>query len=98
MSLSSFFEKRGKKIPQQQELSALFAPEQNLKFKELKEDENASKPVHLPPAEKKEEPENLEATLFVGNVPLAVERKELRKIFSRYGKVEKVWFRSVPVE
>lgn len=50
MSLSSFFEKRGKKISQQQELSALFAPEQNLKFKELKEDENASKPVHLPPA------------------------------------------------
>ena len=34
-------------------------------------------------------------TCFVGNIPLDVSSKQLKKLFGEYGKIEKVWFRSV---
>jgi RNA recognition motif-containing protein len=34
-------------------------------------------------------------TCFVGNLPLDTNAKVLRQLFSKSGKVEKVWFRSV---
>lgn len=34
-------------------------------------------------------------TCFVGNIPLDTTPKQLRKLFSKYGTIEKVWFRSV---
>ena len=34
-------------------------------------------------------------TCFVGNLPLEATAKQLRSLFSKHGKVEKVWFRSV---
>lgn len=37
-------------------------------------------------------------TIFVGNVSLEASRKKVEKYFSKFGKVEKVWERSVPVE
>jgi nucleolar protein 12 len=40
----------------------------------------------------------LESTIFVGNIPLTITRKHLKKFFQEYGKIVKVWFRSVPVE
>ena len=36
-------------------------------------------------------------TIFVGNVSLEANRKKVEKYFSKFGKVEKVWERSVPV-
>lgn len=47
---------------------------------------------------KNNEPENLDATIFVGNVPLECTHGKLKKFFESYGKVEKVWFRSIPLE
>uniref|UniRef100_A0A061SHY7 Nucleolar protein 12 n=1 Tax=Tetraselmis sp. GSL018 TaxID=582737 RepID=A0A061SHY7_9CHLO len=45
---------------------------------------------------KKEVP--LEATLFVGNVPLSCTKKNLKTLFRRFGKVVSVRVRSVPVK
>lgn len=97
MSLSSFFEKRGKKEQPEQVMSSLFSEKQSKKFKELKEEEKPTV-VYLPPEPKKDEPENLDAAIFVGNVPLSFKQKDLRNMFSQYGTIEKIWFRSVPVE
>lgn len=97
-SLSSFFEKRGKKTEQPSALGNLFQGEQTQKYQNLVDDPEKDKPVHLPPEPKKEEPEDLESTIFVGNVPLNISRKHLKKFFQDYGKITKVWFRSVPVE
>ncbi|ELR24621.1 RNA recognition motif domain containing protein [Acanthamoeba castellanii str. Neff] len=41
-------------------------------------------------AEKKKE-----CTIFVGNVPVTVTKKELRRIFAPYGKIQSIRFRSV---
>jgi len=37
-------------------------------------------------------------TLFVGNVPLSATRKSLKKLFAKYGAVESVRIRSLPVK
>lgn len=37
-------------------------------------------------------------TVFVGNVPVNANKNSLVKIFRPFGKIEKVWIRSVPVE
>lgn len=37
-------------------------------------------------------------TLFVGNVSLGTEKKEITRLFKRFGGLEKMWTRSVPVE
>ena len=34
-------------------------------------------------------------TCFVGNLPLYTTAKQLRQLFGKHGKVDKVWFRSV---
>ena len=34
----------------------------------------------------------------MGNVPVNCTRKDLKKLFGQWGKIDKVWFRSVPVE
>lgn len=39
--------------------------------------------------------ERRERTVFVGNVPLVSTRKQLEKLFSKHGQVEKIWFRSI---
>jgi RNA recognition motif-containing protein len=39
--------------------------------------------------------ERKQRTLFVGNVPLDANLKQIKKLFKVHGKVEKVWFRSV---
>ncbi|KAK9812953.1 hypothetical protein WJX72_006275 [[Myrmecia] bisecta] len=45
-----------------------------------------------------EDPEKLQRTVFVGNLPLATKRKALTKLFSQYGTVQSVRLRSVPVK
>ena len=45
-----------------------------------------------------EEEENLQTTIFVGNVPLTSNHKEIKKYFSQFGVVVKVWFRSIPTQ
>ena len=44
--------------------------------------------------------ERKERTVFVGNVPLDASSKQVKKIFKELGKesIEKVWFRSHPIE
>ena len=37
-------------------------------------------------------------TVFVGNVPLDVNKHDIAAEFGKYGTVEKVWKRSVPVD
>ena len=54
MSLSSFFEKRGKKNQPEQAMTTLFSEKQSKKFKELKEEEKPSHVVYLPPEPKKD--------------------------------------------
>lgn len=41
--------------------------------------------------------ERLDRTIFVGNVPVAATRKELKSFFGKYGAIESVRLRSVPV-
>lgn len=43
-------------------------------------------------------PEELSRTVFVGNVPLAVNKMKFKKFFNKYGKVESVRFRCPPVK
>ncbi|CAH2058998.1 unnamed protein product, partial [Iphiclides podalirius] len=43
--------------------------------------------------------EQIKRTLFVGNVPFSVKcKKEIKKIFSKYGQIETVRIRTVPVK
>jgi len=64
----------------------------------------AATPVKAdPPASKKgqplikpKDPEQERRTVFVGNLPLAVAREAVRKLFLQYGAVESVRFRSAP--
>ncbi|XP_078350634.1 RNA-binding protein 34-like isoform X1 [Oculina patagonica] len=44
--------------------------------------------------EVEEDPERLARTVFVGNLPVTFTRKKLKKLFSSYGDVESVRFRS----
>ena len=37
-------------------------------------------------------------TLFVGNVSLKSDKRELGKMFKKFGKIEKIWERNVPVD
>ncbi|CAH1406519.1 unnamed protein product [Nezara viridula] len=52
-------------------------------------------PISAVPSAELEEREN--RTIFIGNLPKTVERHELRKWFSRFGKVECVRLRSAPL-
>jgi RNA recognition motif-containing protein len=40
--------------------------------------------------------ERKKRTIFVGNIPLDLPAKKLWHIFKNWGKVEKIWFRSIP--
>lgn len=95
-SLANLFQQRSKH--KQSAIGQLFRKEEIQKYEKLEEDPNPQQPVYLKPEPKKEEPEDLEATIFVGNVPLTYTHKNLRKILGEYGKISKIWFRSVPVE
>lgn len=39
-----------------------------------------------------------ERTIFVGNVAIATKKNQIMKMFETYGKIEKIWLRSVPVD
>ncbi|XP_060807013.1 RNA-binding protein 34 [Amyelois transitella] len=66
------------------------------------EEASTSKNVMLEKAEKTKEPvsdDEVRRTLFVGNVPYTKKcKKELKKIFSKYGTIETVRIRTVPVK
>lgn len=34
----------------------------------------------------------------MGNVPLDVDRRQIKKIFTAHGEIEKIWFRSIATE
>ena len=46
---------------------------------------------------KKDDPERLSRTVFVGNIPISATRKDLKKFFAKYGEIESVRLRSVPI-
>ena len=60
----------------------------------------AAKPPTPPPAPTAAPPDKPreERLIFVGNVPISFKKKAVKKLFSEYGMVEKVWERSVPVD
>lgn len=35
--------------------------------------------------------------VFIGNISIDMSKKEIIKYFKQYGKIEKIWIRSVPV-
>lgn len=43
----------------------------------------------------KNDPEKMSRTLFVGNVPIETKEKELKRLFTPYGRVESLRFRSI---
>ncbi|CAD8101819.1 unnamed protein product [Paramecium primaurelia] len=42
--------------------------------------------------------DRIRRTLFVGNVSINAKKNDIRKLFTQYGEIEKVWFRSIPVD
>lgn len=46
----------------------------------------------------KEDLERDKRTIFVGNVPIDSDKKSIIKHFKEYGKVEKMWVRSLPTD
>ena len=46
----------------------------------------------------KQNNERSKRIIFVGNIPTTATKKELIKNFSKYGKLKKIWLRSVPVD
>ncbi|XP_068894351.1 RNA-binding protein 34 isoform X2 [Tenebrio molitor] len=61
--------------------------------------ENGERPVKLKKRNRKnrDDPESLSRTIFVGNVPIGSESKNLVAFFKKYGKVESARIRGVPV-
>ena len=44
------------------------------------------------------DPDRDQKIIFIGNVPLECEKKDINNVFKEYGKIEKIWFRSVPID
>nr|CAI5854789.1 unnamed protein product [Callosobruchus analis] len=42
-------------------------------------------------------PDNEARTIFVGNVPMKAEKKQIKKLFKKYGPIESLRFRGIPV-
>lgn len=46
----------------------------------------------------KENTDREERIIFVGNIGLDVHKKDILKFFKNYGKIEKIWTRSIPTD
>ncbi|XP_002157256.3 RNA-binding protein 34 isoform X1 [Hydra vulgaris] len=66
--------------------------EEEIKDKEVKDAQKRKKKK-----KEKEDPERLSRTIFVGNVSLKVTRKDIKKLFAKFGNIETIRIRSVPV-
>ncbi|CAH1164550.1 unnamed protein product [Phaedon cochleariae] len=62
-------------------------------------DQNAERRVKkkLKEEKKVENPEELARTIFVGNVPIKTNKKKVRRHFKKYGPIESLRFRGIPV-
>ncbi|KAK3738553.1 hypothetical protein QZH41_009649, partial [Actinostola sp. cb2023] len=58
------------------------------------DDDDDNENVKLKPKKTKEDPERLNRTIFVGHVPVTLNKKDFKKLFDKYGEVESVRFRS----
>lgn len=67
--------------------------------KRSKNDENAERRVKSKEKQEKiqEDPELVSRTVFVGNLPITSNTKKIEKFFAKFGKVEAVRIRGVPV-
>jgi len=39
-----------------------------------------------------------ERTIFVGNIPAKATKTEVKRFFFKYGRIDKMWFRSLATE
>ena len=42
--------------------------------------------------------EKLDRSVFIGNIKIDSTKKDIKGLLQPFGEVEKVWFRSIPVE
>lgn len=69
----------------------------------MEEEVPIDKPEELDTKQQEEDkllsdPDRSQRVVFVGNLNINTTSKQLTALFRPYGKVEKVWFRSVPVD
>ncbi|XP_064211365.1 uncharacterized protein LOC100142251 [Tribolium castaneum] len=67
--------------------------------KKEKNSENAERRVNSKEKKEKfeEDPEKLSRTVFIGNLPISSNTKQIKQFFKKYGNVESVRIRGVPV-
>lgn len=78
-----------KQTAQSQKLQTKNVPSNNLKEK---------RPFVKPNMSVAQVKEREGRTIFVGNVALKTEKKTLMRYFKKYGKIEKLWSRSMPLD
>lgn len=61
-------------------------------------EEEPELPYNDPAKTEAENREREQRTVFVGNIPISSEKKNLQKLFKGAGEIEKIWIRSVPVD
>ncbi|KAJ8952588.1 hypothetical protein NQ318_004135 [Aromia moschata] len=44
-----------------------------------------------------ESPEVAERTIFIGNIPIQIEKKKVKRHFKKYGQIESIRIRGIPV-
>ncbi|XP_018577173.1 RNA-binding protein 34 [Anoplophora glabripennis] len=69
------------------------------KQKVNKNEQNAERRVKnkIKGENKVQDPAELERTIFVGNVPITCEKKKIKNHFKKYGKIETIRIRGIPV-
>lgn len=97
-SLASLFQSKPSSQPIQS-ISSLFS--QKIPSPMEEEEPQVSEPENEPYVDENASAlvnkDRKERTIFVGNVDLQATKKEIKKFFTKYGSVEKIWERSLPV-
>jgi len=97
--LSDNYDQRPSKIQKQQnvkELSSHLVKNINEDVEKTAETAQRETSRSLPRISTPDEvTERRRRTLFVGNLPLSCKKNQLKQIFKKYGRVEKIWFRNI---
>ncbi|RZB39440.1 RNA-binding protein 34, partial [Asbolus verrucosus] len=85
------------KTPKKRKL--LDTNENGSKPKKSKNSENAERRItqKVKNEKREEDPELLSRTVFVGNLPVTLNTKKFKKLFAKYGNIEAVRIRGVPI-
>ncbi|EGR29817.1 RNA binding motif protein 34, putative [Ichthyophthirius multifiliis] len=96
--LTNLLQNQNKKSLKLQQVSNLFDKQITQivqpTIQEQNQDNQQQQEIDLEKLQKEEE----QRTVFVGNIHINAKSKDIQKIFKQYGKIEKIWFRSIPVE